>query len=76
MDENKSHTKQSIFDVFYHIKDTSRSGGGKIHKKMTRRDVSLEKINSVKKTLDKPLLKYFEKLSNRPSNLAPPPRPK
>ena len=76
MSEINQHTKQSIFDIFYIIKDTSRSGGGKIHKKMARRNVSIETINSVKKTLDPPLLKYFEKLSNRQCNLAPPPRPK
>lgn len=75
--ETNVFTKQSIFDVFYSVKETSRSGGGKNHKKMSSNNVSLEKINLIKKSLngDKDMLKYFEKLHNRPKNIAPPPRP-
>jgi hypothetical protein len=31
--ENKNSSKQIIFDIFYSVKETSRSGGGKNHKK-------------------------------------------
>ena len=70
-------TKQEIFDLFYKLQDTSRSGGGKLKSKMSRcdvpktsQDVMLLKINS-----DTKLLTYYNKLLNRSSDLAPPPRP-
>lgn len=72
---NEFNTKKDIFDIFYGVKDTSRAGGGKIHKKMARKSVSNEKIESIRKTLKPPLLTYFEKLANRDCKLAPPPRP-
>jgi hypothetical protein len=71
-------TKQEVFQLFYSVKQVSRSGGGTLHAKMTRNNVSSEDQfkmeNSVKYNPD--LLKYYIKLRDRNVNIAPPPKPK
>jgi len=70
-------TKQSIFDLFYAPRMVTRKGGGTQRKKMTRQSVSAEDLASMEKTLDgnAKLSKYYNKLKDRSSKIAPPPRP-
>jgi hypothetical protein len=77
MSENNPVTKSIIFDLFYGHRDVVRSGGGKLKSKMTRKTPSLDKIKEMEKKVkeNKALFSYFEKLRDRKSNIAPPPRP-
>jgi hypothetical protein len=77
MSENNQVTKSIIFDLFYGQQDVVRSGGGKLKSKMTRKTPSLDKIKEMEKKVkeNKALFSYFEKLRDRKSNIAPPPRP-
>ena len=71
-----STLKHEIFDLFYGKRMVTRSGGGKIKNKMSRLNPSLEDINFIKnKIKDKKLMNYFNKLLNRDTRIAPPPRP-
>ena len=70
-------TKIIIFNTFYSIQEKSRSGGGKLKSKMTRKNVPLKEISDLEKNIDNTnLLNYFNKLKDRKINLAPPPKPK
>lgn len=70
-------SKQEIFDLFYKIQPTTRSGGGTSKNKMARcavskqdQDTMLSKIKDEAK-----LLAYYNKLLTRDVTIAPPPRP-
>lgn len=71
-------TKQEIFKVFYWKEQKSRSGGGKLALKMTRRTVTkdIQDETILKIGDDAGLLKYYNKLLTRDPSLAPPPEPK
>ena len=69
--------KHAIFDLFYSPQDVTRSGGGKVKTKMTRNNVPLASLKKIEQYIEDPKLKsYYEKLRDRPCNIAPPPRPK
>lgn len=76
--EEMKKTKADIFDVFYSKKDVVRKGGGKVKTKMTRNVVSDKAISDIRREImdDPKLMKYFTKLKERRSDIAPPPRPK
>jgi hypothetical protein len=74
-----SLTKGQIFDLFYSKQDVVRSGGGKVKSKMTRRTPTNIEISELEKRVNdfgnSKLTAYFQKLKNRKSDIAPPPRP-
>lgn len=78
MSEGKS-LKRDVFDLFYGVNETTRSGGGKLKMKMGKLRPAMKDMENiaarVKETGDAKLLAYFEKLLNRPTDIAPPPRP-
>jgi hypothetical protein len=81
MNQEELLSKCLIFDLFYGKKQVTRSGGGTVKTKMTRRLVSDENLNKmetkIKKSSDaKFFIKYFLKLKSRKPDIAPPPRPK
>lgn len=73
-------TKKDIFDFFYSKQQVSRRGGGVIKSKMCRNNVSYENMTTLKKRVellsDEKIMKYYQKLADRDSKLAPPPSPK
>ena len=70
-------SKSAIFDFFYQRQSSSRSGGGKIKKKMSRVSVSCESMITMESNIiqNRKLHNYYLKLRDRKSNIAPPPRP-
>lgn len=78
MSEEKS-PKQEIFDLFYGVQETVRSGGGKPKMKMAKLRTSKDDMDKmearIKETGDEKLLAYYQKLRMRSVNIAPPPRP-
>ena len=76
--ENQQHvTKQYIFDLFYQVSDCTRSGGGKVKKRMCRQCVSHETVKMLRtQTLDPITKLYLDKILARAVDIAPPPRPK
>jgi hypothetical protein len=71
-------TKLEVFNLFYSIKQVSRSGGGTLHAKMTRNCVSSEVLLEMENKLkhDTDLFQYYIKLRDRCPKIAPPPKPK
>ena len=69
-------TKSDIFDIFYSVQNTTRSGGGKLKSKMARNNVSTKQLIILNSMTDTKMLKYYEKLRDRKSDIAPPPRPR
>jgi hypothetical protein len=85
MSDNKENlTKQAIHSWFYAPATASRAGGGTKKTKMTRLNITFDKVKKLNKIMEqlpddkysKILCKYYEKLRDRKIGLAPPCVPK
>jgi hypothetical protein len=77
---NTELTKKEIFQFFYSKQQVTRKGGGMMKSRMCKNSVSYINVSKLEHQIillnDTCLLKYYKKLVNRDSNLAPPPTPK